>query len=155
MLETRYQEEVIAFFSVIGMCHLTFVFPSSYHSQRLFVITSGFAHFFVANLFFFFLCGQTVVVKFRTRISAFDSGCSRAVCLICLDILFKRIKELYVGLIWRITSFLYFMAWYIRGFKLLPVLISVDHFSILVEALQLLSVLTDHPWQQNTSFLHF
>lgn len=41
VLETRSQEEVIAFFLVIGMRYLTFVFPSSYHSQRLFVITSG------------------------------------------------------------------------------------------------------------------
>lgn len=40
VLETRSQEEVIAFF--FSYWHaLTFVFPSSYHSQRLFVITSG------------------------------------------------------------------------------------------------------------------
>ena len=77
--------------------------------------------------------------------SAIGSGCSRVVCLICLDIVFNHMKELYVKLTWKIKSFLYFMAWHTRRFKLLPVHLLVDHFSILVEALQLLSVLTDHP----------
>ena len=52
VLETRYQEEVIAFFLVTGMRYLAIVFPSSCHSQRLFVITSGFDDLFLWLTFF-------------------------------------------------------------------------------------------------------
>ena len=143
VLETRSQEEVIAFF--FSYWHTLFDLCFSFFLSFSKALCDHFRNWW--TFFSYSLCAQPVVVEFWTRISDIESECSRAVCLICLDILFKRIKELYVRLTWRIKSFLYFMAWHIIGFKLLPLLISVDHFSILVEALELLPVLTDHPWQ--------
>lgn len=143
MLETRSQEEVIAFF--FSYWHTLFDLCFSFFLSFSKALCDHFRNWW--TFFSYSLCAQPVVVEFWTRISDIESECSRAVCLICLDILFKRIKELYVRLTWRIKSFLYFMAWHIIGFKLLPLLISVDHFSIPVEALELLSVLTDHPCQ--------
>ena len=145
MLETRYQEEVIAFFfsywhALFGLCFSFFLSFSKTLCD----------HF---RIWWPFLWLTFFDIRYVPRrwYWSFEQEFpwSRAVCLICLDILFKRIKELYVRLTWRIKSFLYFMAWHIIGFKLLPLLISwsVDHFSILVEALELLPVLTDHPWQ--------